>query len=87
MNIQEAKTIITVYQKWRVGQPPYDSPAVPLEYTHAQITEAMDVLLAAVTVTDEMVERAYAALDYYSGFSPQVTKQTLKAALTAALGE
>ena len=83
MTLEEAKEIVAEYQKWRTSQPPYDGCGVLPPHEPMELTQAIDTLLAAVTVTDEMVERATVAMHakgYDTGWF------TVKAALTAALG-
>jgi hypothetical protein len=77
MELEEARKIVTEYQKWRISEAPA---------AYSNLTQAIDTLLAATTVTDDMVERAYEVIFYYSGFSNVLTKTTVKTALQAALG-
>jgi hypothetical protein len=86
MTLEEAKEIVAEYQKWRTSQPPYDGCGVLPPHEPKELTQAIDRLLAAVTVTGETVERFYAALNYYGGFSERFSNEVITKALTAALG-
>ena len=47
MTLKKAVEIVTDYQKWRRGKPPYNRDVpVPMRYTPAEIGEAEDCLLA-----------------------------------------
>ena len=47
MTLRKAVEIVTEYQKWRRGKPPYHSDIpVALPYTPAEIGEAEDCLIA-----------------------------------------
>jgi hypothetical protein len=89
MKLEQAKTIVTEYQKWCRGDAPYEF-AFQGKFMHSEskLYEATDTLLAAVTVTDDMVERAGKALrDSWAKGEELSYEQYAKAALTAALGE
>ena len=80
MTLEEAKKILESYkpQCFAGGNP--------------EIAQAIDTLLAAVQVTDEMVERAYT--EWFRGHfghtpaihTPDSYRNNIKAALTTALG-
>jgi len=86
MDRQEAIEILEEYQKWRKGEVPnakggYWLPSVE------QVTQAIDTLIAPMTITDEMVERAINEhLKHTSLIYPKDKFGAMKAALTAALG-
>ena len=47
MTLRKAVEIVTDYQKWRRGKPPYNRDVpVPMRYTPAEIGEAEDCLIA-----------------------------------------
>ena len=99
MKLEEAKKIVTEYQLWRRGDEEYHRLYIYFPYSKTQLGKAIDTLLTALTVTDEMVGRGAKAIHkhgYDAGWfakewewlpddSKERYNQMTKAALNAAL--
>ncbi len=88
MTLEEARKIVAEYQKWRMSAPPYNNIIGDFEHEE-KANEAIDTLLTATTVTDEMVDRSAKALylrqKNQTGISTE-TRIQAELCLQAALG-
>jgi hypothetical protein len=73
MKLDKAIEIVTEYQKWRTSKPPYNGIGVTYNVNPKELTQAIDTLIASVTITDEMVERTATAL-YIRDNAPHIPK-------------